>query len=355
MMDRLLDMLPCRVMGGFSSNEKVYDWLDKGASKVVVDYVASNIGFLDGIPKERLCIALPLPVPNGGSVKDALEEIAYYAKSVLLQPATIDRAAIGEAKSLAEKGTMLAVQDPGTLTADDIAFLDALGIETVLGASLVGGALSLPDAMCAVLVSDRPDGLFPTVVVDEDNAALGLCYSNTESISEALTRQVGVYWSRTRGLWVKGLTSGSTQELLRVELDCDRDALRFVVRQSGTGFCHMDQLSCFGEDHGSLGALMRLLIDRKDNAPPGSYTKRLFDDPALLKSPPPPRPPRATPTTATCAAPAPARPERGALRAGPSCSRNARSCSRQTTRARCCGSLLSLLRVSPRRFCDGCR
>jgi phosphoribosyl-AMP cyclohydrolase len=348
-------MLPCRVMGGFSSNEKVYDWLDKGASKVVVDYVASNIGFLDGIPKERLCIALPLPVPNGGSVKDALEEIAYYAKSVLLQPATIDRAAIGEAKSLAEKGTMLAVQDPGTLTADDIAFLDALGIETVLGASLVGGALSLPDAMCAVLVSDRPDGLFPTVVVDEDNAALGLCYSNTESISEALTRQVGVYWSRTRGLWVKGLTSGSTQELLRVELDCDRDALRFVVRQSGTGFCHMDQLSCFGEDHGSLGALMRLLIDRKDNAPPGSYTKRLFDDPALLKSPPPPRPPRATPTTATCAAPAPARPERGALRAGPSCSRNARSCSRQTTRARCCGSLLSLLRVSPRRFCDGCR
>ena len=48
---------------------------------------------------------------------------------------------------------------------------------------------------------------------------------------------------------------------------------RFVVRQTGVGFCHMEQMSCFGEDHGTLGALMRTLIDRKDNAPAGSYTK----------------------------------------------------------------------------------
>jgi hypothetical protein len=48
---------------------------------------------------------------------------------------------------------------------------------------------------------------------------------------------------------------------------------RFVVRQSGEGFCHMQQLSCFGEDHGTFGSLMRTLIDRKNNAPAGSYTK----------------------------------------------------------------------------------
>lgn len=60
--------------------------------------------------------------------------------------------------------------------------------------------------------------------------------------------------------------------------------MRFVVRQTGVGFCHMEQMSCFGEDHGTLGALMRTLIDRKKNAPAGSYTKRLFDDEALLKS-----------------------------------------------------------------------
>ncbi len=50
-------------------------------------------------------------------------------------------------------------------------------------------------------------------------------------------------------------------------------ARRFVVRQSGVGFCHMDQMSCFGEDHGTLGSLMRTLIERKNNAPAGSYTK----------------------------------------------------------------------------------
>ena len=51
--------------------------------------------------------------------------------------------------------------------------------------------------------------------------------------SVAVERRVGAYHSRTRGLWVKGETSGATQELLKIDLDCDRDALRFTVRQAG--------------------------------------------------------------------------------------------------------------------------
>jgi hypothetical protein len=50
-MDLLLDLLPCRLSGGFTTNDRVYDWLDKGASQVVVEYNASNLGFLDGVPK----------------------------------------------------------------------------------------------------------------------------------------------------------------------------------------------------------------------------------------------------------------------------------------------------------------
>ena len=50
-MDLLLDKLPCRLAGGFTTNARVYDWLDKGASQVVVEYAASNLGFLDGVPK----------------------------------------------------------------------------------------------------------------------------------------------------------------------------------------------------------------------------------------------------------------------------------------------------------------
>ncbi len=49
-------------------------------------------------------------------------------------------------------------------------------------------------ALAAALVSDRPDGLVPTVVVDEDMVSLGLCYSNKESLEEAIKRRLGVYW-----------------------------------------------------------------------------------------------------------------------------------------------------------------
>ena len=84
----------------------------------------------------------------------------------------------------------------------------------------------------------------------------GLVYSSRESIREA----VGGGWASTsrarRGLWVKGETSGATQELLRIDLDCDRDGPRFVVRQHGPGFCHLDTRTCWGEDAG-LGHLAR--------------------------------------------------------------------------------------------------
>lgn len=85
------------------------------------------------------------------------------------------------------------------------------------------------------ITSDRPDGLFPTVVTDERGIALGLVYSTIQSINQSLRTGRGVYHSRKRGLWYKGESSGDVQELLRIELDCDGDCLRFTVRQKGNG------------------------------------------------------------------------------------------------------------------------
>ena len=113
--------------------------------------------------------------------------------------------------------------------------------------------------------------------------ALGLCWSDLESLTVALDRGVGAYHSRRRGLWVKGETSGATQALLRVEADCDRDALRFTVRQAPPGFCHEETWTCFGAARG-LGALETTLQQRVVDAPAGSYTRRLLDDPALLRA-----------------------------------------------------------------------
>lgn len=134
-----------------------------------------------------------------------------------------------------------------------------------------------------LLVTDRQDGLYTTLVTDASNQSLGLVYSSEKSICEAIKTQTGVYQSRKHGLWYKGATSGSTQKLLAIDVDCDADCLKVVVEQSGTGFCHLETASCFGEFKG-LAALEKTLVQRKDDAPEGSYTKRLFDDEKLLNA-----------------------------------------------------------------------
>lgn len=70
-------------------------------------------------------------------------------------------------------------------------------------------------------------------------------------------------------------------------MDCDGDALRFTVTQRGDGdttaaFCHLNTLTCWGEPCG-LRHLEGTLQERLKSAPEGSYTKRLFDDPELLR------------------------------------------------------------------------
>ncbi len=142
--------------------------------------------------------------------------------------------------------------------------------------------LFVPRLLSTSWKSDREDKLLPTVVCDERGTALGLVYSSEDSVGESLRTQTGVYQSRKRGLWYKGATSGDTQELVRISMDCDNDALKFVVRQKG-GFCHLDQFGCFGDLRG-ISKLEQTLISRKQSAPEGSYTKRLFSDEKLLRA-----------------------------------------------------------------------
>ncbi|KAF2006710.1 tri-functional histidine biosynthesis protein [Amniculicola lignicola CBS 123094] len=145
------------------------------------------------------------------------------------------------------------------------------------------GLLTTASIIMANATSDRPDGLFTTLVTDERGIALGLVYSSEESVSESLRTGRGVYQSRKRGLWYKGETSGDVQELVSMSLDCDNDCLRFVVRQKGRGFCHLATPTCFGLYTG-LSKLQQTLIARKASAPEGSYTARLFNDPQLLRA-----------------------------------------------------------------------
>jgi len=151
--------------------------------------------------------------------------------------------------------------------------------------SSLDGHIEFLEVYIGRIKTDRLDGLYTTVVCDEQGVCLGLVYSNAESIRTAVTVGKGVFWSRSRGgLWIKGETSGMWQELIKIDLDCDADALRFTVKQKGDppSFCHLMTRSCWGEPRG-LQRLEALLRDRKKQAPEGSYTKRLFEDPTLLR------------------------------------------------------------------------
>ncbi|KAI5279905.1 trifunctional histidinol dehydrogenase, partial [Ascosphaera aggregata] len=132
-------------------------------------------------------------------------------------------------------------------------------------------------------VANFNTGLYATVVTDEREVSLGLVWSSETSILESLKTGRGVYQSRKRGLWYKGSSSGDVQELVRIGFDCDSDCLIFVVRQKGRGFCHLGRASCFGDYHG-LSLLQRTLQARKETAPAGSYTARLFNDEKLLQA-----------------------------------------------------------------------
>jgi phosphoribosyl-ATP pyrophosphohydrolase len=121
----------------------------------------------------------------------------------------------------------------------------------------------------------------PTVVADEAGLALGLAYSSSQSLALAIEERRGIYHSRSRGLWVKGETSGAIQDLIGVDLDCDRDTLRFTVRQHEPGFCHTGTRTCWGEDRG-VGRLQRRLARIAESDDPASNTRKLVADPRLL-------------------------------------------------------------------------
>ena len=149
------------------------------------------------------------------------------------------------------------------------------------------GKLSIAEAFLAPLSTDRQDGLYPTIVSSSTHSSrpLGLVYSSKESISESILTLKGVYQSRKHGLWRKGETSGSTQKVVRIEKDCDSDAVVVEVEQAGTGFCHLGTTTCFGA--GELRGVAKLedtLVSRMADAPEGSYTARLFGDEQLLRA-----------------------------------------------------------------------
>jgi phosphoribosyl-AMP cyclohydrolase / phosphoribosyl-ATP pyrophosphohydrolase len=130
-------------------------------------------------------------------------------------------------------------------------------------------------------------GLVPCIVQDwSSGEVLTLAYMNADALR--LTRETGEmhFFSRSRQeLWHKGATSGNTQALRAMRLDCDGDALLALVEPAGPA-CHTGERTCFHRDeteasapHESLPTLERTIADRARARPKGSYTASLLSDP----------------------------------------------------------------------------
>lgn len=100
-------------------------------------------------------------------------------------------------------------------------------------------------AEVAELLKDGVD-LIPAIAQDSSSGeVLMLAYMNRESLAITLESGRATYWSRSRNeLWEKGATSGHTQKVISIDIDCDGDALLLKVEQVG-GACHTGDRTCF--------------------------------------------------------------------------------------------------------------
>ncbi|KAI6047392.1 histidine biosynthesis trifunctional-protein [Pisolithus marmoratus] len=246
--------------------DQVLAALDDGAEKAIISLTLAK-KLVGVVPANRLFLLLD--AANVSAVPDSLRNAVC---GVLLKMLEVDIDLIQSISTFV--GSVIYVLPTDNPSTSLIAKLAAIGASLVIPfKQLTTNATSqtqinIGDAFLTPLISDRSDGLFPTIVTSysEGGKALGLVYSSRESVKESIASGKGVYQSRKHGIWRKGETSGATQDVIHIRMDCDSDSLEFRVVQHGAGFCHLNRPSCFGD------------LDE------GSYTNRLFKDQALLRA-----------------------------------------------------------------------
>jgi phosphoribosyl-AMP cyclohydrolase / phosphoribosyl-ATP pyrophosphohydrolase len=138
-------------------------------------------------------------------------------------------------------------------------------------------------------------GLIPAIVQDATTKeVLTLAYMNRTSLEKSIESKETWFYSRSRQeLWHKGATSGNTQSIVEMKLDCDRDAIVVLVNPAGPA-CHTGAISCFSEsilkeeitvkneaslsDYQILIDLEQIIDQREKERPEGAYTTYLFEE-----------------------------------------------------------------------------
>jgi len=125
-----------------------------------------------------------------------------------------------------------------------------------------------------------PDGLVPVIIQDVDtNKVLMLGYMNDEAFERTNNQGKVIFFSRSKNrLWMKGETSGNFLFVNSISCDCDNDCLLIKAKPNGP-VCHSGTDTCFGENNTNtdfLYSLEKIILQRKSNPAPESYTSGLF-------------------------------------------------------------------------------
>lgn len=301
----LCRLAPVNVGGGVRTPERAKELLRWGARRVIVGSAAVRDGRLDeealrafgkAVKKDRLVVAVDAragKVSTHGWTQDTAldpvdmaKRLADFAGGCLFT--AIDREGlmgghdVERSRKVREAFAGELYVAGGIASDDEVVSLVKLGLRPVLGMALYKERIDLERAFVQCVDWEKDGGLAPTAVKDETGKLLMLAFSSPASLEKALRARKGIYWSRSRKeLWEKGATSGHRQELLRARLDCDRDALLFVVRQEGPA-CHAGTASCFlDEKDDPLAEIDAKIVEVRARADEASYTSKLVRDTKL--------------------------------------------------------------------------
>ena len=125
---------------------------------------------------------------------------------------------------------------------------------------------------------EKMGGLIPVVTQDyKNNEVLMVGFMNEEAWSKTLETKRAHYYSRSRGkLWMKGESSGHTQEVKEILTDCDNDTVILKVDQNGGAACHTGCRSCFHKKVDDVGNILSLNHSKVFN-PEDVYEKNKVD------------------------------------------------------------------------------
>lgn len=294
----LCKLYPCRVGGGIRSKEKALEYLHAGASKVIIG-TAANKELLQELPSSKIIVAID--TKKGKITTEGWQKVTENTPDQMIKE--LENYCYGFLYTIVDKEGMMQGTDlesfkrvskltkrkiiaaGGITTIEEIKELSKLNADCQLGMCIYTGCVKLEDAFVNLVDFQKQNNLVPTIVQDvETKQVLMLAYSSKESLLKAFELRKATYYSRSRNeLWTKGLTSGNTQELLNVRIDCDRDTLLFTVKQKGPA-CHTEAYTCFEEDKEfNWHSLYRVLEDRANNLPEKSYTTKLLKNDHLMK------------------------------------------------------------------------